>query len=239
MGIQPEALSFLQQRGITIDQLKDRFAELDEKDDTKSNESDCSEDDTQNDAGLDNQTNQDEAGSDEKQGDTTQNGQNETSDDDTNTGGKNDPAIPATREFISYVAVSQDDDGEDPDGITHQERMSLESQAIDLILSEEPSLHGTPTNNPGFDLFENDSQGSTIKWVEVKSMRGSLENRPATLTATQFEFAQRKQNAYWLYVVENAGNPATARIVRIRNPAGKAKTFTFDRGWNEAAEVAN
>ena len=239
MGIQPEALSFLQQRGITIDQLKDRFAELDEKDDTKSNESDCSEDDTQNDAGLDNQTNQDEAGSDEKQGDTTQNGQNETSDDDPNTGGKDDPAIPATREFISYVAVSQDDDGEDPDGITHQERMSLESQAIDLILSEEPSLHGTPTNNPGFDLFENDSQGSTIKWVEVKSMSGSLENRPATLTATQFEFAQRKQNAYWLYVVENAGNPATARIVRIRNPAGKAKTFTFDRGWNEAAEVAN
>ena len=137
------------------------------------------------------------------------------------------------------MALSHDDDGEDPDGLAHQERMSLESQAIDLILSEEPTLCRTPPNNPGFDLFEEDSQNARVRWVEVKSMKGSLENRPATLTRTQFEFAQQKQDAYWLYVVENAGDPATARIVRIKNPAGRANTFTFDRGWKEAAEVSD
>ena len=138
--------------------------------------------------------------------------------------------------FVSYVAVNQSQDDEEANGLSHQERLSLESQAIGFILSEEPNLRKTPPNNPGFDLFELDAQNVPMRWVEVKSMKGAFDNRPVTLTSTQFEFAQEKQNAYWLYVVENAGNPDLARIIRIRNPAGKARNFTFDKGWREAAE---
>ena len=35
--------------------------------------------------------------------------------------------------------------------------------------------------------------------------------------------------------VEHAGD-ATLRIVRIQDPAGKARTFTFDHGWTDVAE---
>ena len=138
--------------------------------------------------------------------------------------------------FVSYVAVSQSHDDDEADGLSHQERLSIESQAIGFILSEEPNLQKTPANNPGFDLFERDGQNVPIRWIEVKSMKGAFDNRPVTLTNTQFKFAQEKQNAYWLYVVENVGNPDSTHIIRIRNPAGKARNFTFDKGWREAAE---
>jgi hypothetical protein len=35
--------------------------------------------------------------------------------------------------------------------------------------------------------------------------------------------------------VEQAGSE-TGRIVRIQNPAGKARTFTFDHGWLRVAD---
>lgn len=41
--------------------------------------------------------------------------------------------------------------------------------------------------------------------------------------------AESRGEAYWLYVVEHA-NGDGARIIRIQDPAGKARTFTFDHG---------
>lgn len=140
------------------------------------------------------------------------------------------------RKFKSYVALSPDKEEADPDGLTHQERIDLEDRAIELILESEPGLKRTPTNNPGFDLTELGSDGEPVKWVEVKAMRGTLEDRPVGLSRTQFECAQTHGRAFWLYVVENAGAPEQARILRIPDPAGNAGTFTFDRGWTAVAE---
>ena len=67
-------------------------------------------------------------------------------------------------------------------------------------------------------------------------MTGSLHDRPVGMSHTQFEHAQKHGEAYWLYVVEHAGTD-TASIVRIQDPAGKARTFTFDRGWLDVAEM--
>lgn len=142
----------------------------------------------------------------------------------------------AERKFISYVEVRSNEYDEDSDGLSYQERMSLEEQAITLILSEEPKLQRTPPNNPGFDLSEPNADGNTVKWIEVKAMKGTLDDHPVGMTNTQFKFAQKHQDAYWLYVVENAGDAEQSRVLRIRNPAGKAQTFTFDRGWASAAE---
>ena len=141
------------------------------------------------------------------------------------------------RKFVSYVAVAPDDDGPDPDGLEHQERLALEDQAIDLILSHEPGLNRTPTNNPGFDLSQPGVGEQPVKWVEVKAMKGTLHDRSVGLSSTQFECAQEHGEAYWLYVVEQAGSPEDARIVRIQDPAGKAQTFTFDQGWTAVSEI--
>lgn len=151
--------------------------------------------------------------------------------------GKRTPGSAAGRPFISYVGTHRDDDGSDLDGLEQSERMKIEGRAIDLILGLEPALRRTPEGNPGYDLFEADANGLRTRWVEVKSMTGSLEDRPVGLSHTQFDFAREKGDAYWLYVVEYATDPKQARVLRIQNPVGLARTFTFDKGWREIAQT--
>ena len=113
--------------------------------------------------------------------------------------------------------------------------MQIEACAIDLIIGLEPALHRTPEGNPGFDLFEVDRSGGQIRWVEVKSMTGSLEDHPVGLSHTQFNYAREKGDAYWLYIVEYTTDPTKARLLKIQNPVSRARTFTFDHGWREIA----
>ena len=115
--------------------------------------------------------------------------------------------------------------------------MQIEDQAISLIASIEPRLQRTPEGNPGFDLFETNSGGQQVRWVEVKSMTGSLESRPVGISRTQFDCARAKGDAYWLYVVEHATDAEKARVLRIQNPVGHARTFTFDKGWTQVART--
>lgn len=150
--------------------------------------------------------------------------------------GKRAPGSAGGRQFISYVGTHPDDEESDLDGLDQPARMALEAQAIMHILSHEPDLTRTPTNNLGFDLVQMDPEGTPIRWIEVKAMTGSLMDRPVGLSRTQFECAQEHGNSYWLYAVERAGS-SSARIVRIQDPAGKARTFTFDHGWLGVAEL--
>jgi hypothetical protein len=144
--------------------------------------------------------------------------------------GKRTPDSAGGRPFISYVGANADDEEPDPDGLDQAARIALEARAIDHILAKEPNWQRTPALNPGFDLFEADASGQPARWAEVKSMTGSLRDRPVGLSHTQFKCAQEHGSAYWLYIVEYAGD-IRARIVRIQDPAGRARTFTFDRGW--------
>ncbi|TXD13961.1 DUF3883 domain-containing protein [Extensimonas vulgaris] len=151
--------------------------------------------------------------------------------------GNRTPGHAGGRPFISYVGTHPDDDAPDPDGLDQAARMQIEERAIDLIIGLEPALRRTPEGNPGFDLFEADSGGRQIRWVEVKSMTGTLEDRPVGLSHTQFDCAREKGDAYWLYVVEHATDPVQARVLRIQNPVGRARSFTFDHGWSEIART--
>ena len=63
-----------------------------------------------------------------------------------------------------------------------------------------------------------------------------MTDRPVGLSRTQFDCARMHGDAYWLYVVERAGMDS-ARIVRIQDPAGNVRTFTFDHGWLDIAEL--
>ena len=142
----------------------------------------------------------------------------------------------ATRTFISYVAVHSEDEPPDPDGLKQSVRMALEKKAIDFILSRERNWKRTPGTNPGYDLFEPGPDGTPVRWCEVKAMTGSLDDRPVGVSRKQFELACLHGADYWIFVVERASgkNP---RIVRIQDPAGRARTFTFDRGWLSVAQV--
>ena len=142
----------------------------------------------------------------------------------------------SSREFRSYVVV--DHTSERADGNVDQERkMELEAKAIQHILESEPEWEQTEPGNPGFDLYQTNADGEDVKWCELKSLGGSWGDRPVTMSHTQFEFAQEKGDAYWLYVVEHAGAPEQIRLLRIQDPAGQARTFTFDQGWEEIADA--
>ena len=86
-------------------------------------------------------------------------------------------------------------------------------------------------------MFEVDDNEIRCRWGEVKSMTGSLEQRSVRLSYTQFKFARQNGEAFWLYIVEYANNPTNARIVKIHNPFGHARTFTFNKGWLEIVEL--
>ena len=131
--------------------------------------------------------------------------------------------------FRSYIAVHTDE-GADPDGLEHSERLALEKKSRQFVLKLEPEWQEAPQDNPGFDLYQEDSDGNRIRFCELKAMSVTMENRPATMTRTQFEKAQEEREAYWLYVVENADTDSP-HLVKIQDPAGKGQTFTFDKGW--------
>ena len=151
--------------------------------------------------------------------------------------GKRSPGHIGGRPFISYIGAHPNDEEPDPDGLDQAVRMQIEEKAIQLIIGLEPTLHRTPEGNPGFDLYEIDSSGKQVRWVEVKSMTGSLQDRPVGLSRTQFDCARLHEDAYWLYVVELATDSEGARVLRIQNPAGHARTFTFDYGWSQIART--
>lgn len=151
--------------------------------------------------------------------------------------GRRSPGSSGGRPFISYVGTHADTEEADPDSLDQAARMHIESRAIRTILQFEPELNRTDDGNPGFDLYEADAQGKPTRWVEVKSMTGSLANRPVGLSRRQFEMALEKGPAYWLYIVEHANDPERTRVLRIQDPAGQARTFTFDNGWAEVAQV--
>jgi hypothetical protein len=146
------------------------------------------------------------------------------------------PGGTGSRPFISYVAAHPGVEEPDPDGLDREARMVLEEKAIKLITAEEASLRRTPAGNPGYDLYETAENGPIVRWIEVKAMTGSLDDRPVGVSRTQFECAQLHGEAYWLYVVEHAAAPES-RIIRIQNPAGRTRTLTFDHGWLEVAET--
>jgi Domain of unknown function (DUF3883) len=152
-------------------------------------------------------------------------------------GGLPKPSTGGARTFVSYLAAHPVDEETDPDGLIHAARLALEDKAISLILMHEPALQRTRINNPGFDLVALDGAGTPIKWVEVKAMNCTMHDRPVGMSHSQFECARVHGDSYWLYVVERAGSGDQSHLIRIQDPAGRAKTFTFDRGWLNIAQA--
>ena len=95
-------------------------------------------------------------------------------------------------------------------------------------------MQRTPTNNPGFDLYEGESLEFVARYVEVKSKKGGWSGAVA-LSDEQFHLAENEQERFWLYVVEYSQDPTRRQLHKIQDPAGKSKYFTFDSGWKAIA----
>ena len=145
------------------------------------------------------------------------------------------PSGRVQRKPFTYVQVRAEDAGTEGGDDAQAARMELEERGIQLILANEPVLQRTPANNPGFDLVEKDAADRELRWVEVKAISDAFDNRWVGLSREQFETAMHRQEDYWLYVVEHAATPDLAKIIKIQNPAGQAKTFAFDHGWQSLA----
>lgn len=255
-GIDPEALDLLRKLGITnVSDLTARLGIIESGQKTETPEPDASEstdDEGSGDAPDTNPGTSTQNGGGSRTGNSGSGGPSgprtngSGSGGHSNGGGKGSgthvsgqggakPGSSGSRPFISYVGIHPNDEDTDPDGLDHAARMGIEEQAIKLIIAKEPALQRTPAGNPGFDLFETNDSGQQIRWVEVKSMTGSLLNRPVGISSTQFEFASKKGDAFWLYIVEHATDPENARVLRIQNPTTHARTFTFDHGWSQIA----
>ena len=137
--------------------------------------------------------------------------------------------------FRSYVAVQHGEGTSNVFSTGHQERQEVEEAAIEFILQKEPGWKRTPTNNPGFDLYRVDDEGNETRWCEIKSLSGAWNAQSVALTPTQFQHAQEKGDAYWLYVVEYAEDDSRRRLLPIQNPVGRAERFAFDQGWEAVA----
>jgi len=140
--------------------------------------------------------------------------------------------------FHTYVAIHTDSEPDDDEDLSEDERRQIEAAAIAHILQIESTLQRTPTNNPGFDLFEGESIEFPVRFVEVKSKRGAWSGVVA-LSDEQFHLADIERERYWLYVVEFAEQPHKRSVHRIQDPAGKARHFTYDSGWKALAETSN
>ena len=228
VGIEAGILDLLKERGITTEEELKRLLGMENETDDSAEE--ISESIVDDEAGTP-ASDSNMRSSNSSRGGGKQTGKRASNASSSSKGGQ--------RKFVSYVEVSNSEDTKDPDGLSHQKRMELEKQAIDRILEREPHLKTTPPNNRGFDLTKHDARGNTVRWIEVKGMKGTLGDYPVTMTRTEFKFAQKHQDAYWLYIVEKADDKAQSKIICIKDPAGKAQSFSFDQGWAEVAENPN
>lgn len=89
--------------------------------------------------------------------------------------------------------------------------------------------------NEGFDILSHSVEEH--RYIEVKSLDGEWRPiSPAGLSSAQFRFAQKRQDEFWLYVVEFARDDEHYQIYAIRNPAQRVTKFMFDDGWRSVAD---
>jgi len=105
--------------------------------------------------------------------------------------------------------------------IEHQEK---------YILSPKNSLTKAPINNKGFDIFETDSNGNVVRYIEVKSKLSEWGDGGVAITNNQYEFAQKEKDKWWLFVVEHVDTEYT-KVYRLPNPVLEVNRYVFDGSW--------
>ena len=145
-------------------------------------------------------------------------------------------------DFISYIKPSplnRPDEGDPPEN--QKKRESIERAAVKLSLEDLEHEYGDDWkieemagNNPGYDIRVSSKSKDVEFYVEVKGSKGEWE-KGVEVSRKQFFHSHRHGKNSWLYVVEHALDDKKRELYKIKDPAGLAKKFIFDRGWKLVA----
>ena len=145
--------------------------------------------------------------------------------------------------LISYVESDVVDSQHSNSGAELQElREATDEAAIKYVVVKERDEGRVPIvmdhSNPGFDIDSKDTNGNTVRYIEVKGLSGEWGERGVTMSNVQFDHARSQKDRAWLYVVEFATDLRRQKLWRIQDPASKANKFGFDHGWRQAGDEA-
>jgi hypothetical protein len=118
----------------------------------------------------------------------------------------------------------------------------VEAAAVAFVLEYERQAGRAPEdmnirnpNNPGYDIESRVPGGGATRYIEVKGTADPWGVRGVDVTATQIEFAWSRRGQAWLYVVENALDPALRHCWMIQDYAARVERIAFDSGWRKFA----
>ena len=159
--------------------------------------------------------------------------------------GDSHPGVPGNTtqqsRFFSYVYVSPNGEGESGQSIDPEEHFRREKvgrDGVDYVKEQEARVGievvEMSQTHEGYDIELRNSSGEVERYIEVKATGKSWGDRGVTLSEPQLRDARRFKEKYWLYVVENAGQP-DCKLFRIQDPASKIDNYVFDGGWKVAA----
>lgn len=144
------------------------------------------------------------------------------------------------RRVVTYVYShdnrnqhSSDNDNQNEE---QQHRLSIGNAAEEAVVEHEKKYgrlaSRMPVNNPGYDIESVCVQTGEARFIEVKGLDAEWGWRGVGISSTQYAEAQRRGDAYWLYVVEHALSDSP-QVLEIPNPAKLITEYRFDGGWKQ------
>jgi len=144
--------------------------------------------------------------------------------------------------LLSYVIPRDEEEKErktDPSIREHNLTVEDRGRAAVVLFEKQRGRDAIPQaqENPGWDIVSTDIATGTVRYIEVKAIDGEWGKTGVGLSKLQFSEALNHHNAFWLYVVEYAGNEDKKRVYPVQSPATKVTSFMFDHNWRDIADT--
>lgn len=139
----------------------------------------------------------------------------------------------------TYVVSEESEEVRETDHAAARHRSEIEQAGVRRVLEYEKAAGREPLEmpplNPGYDVETRDGEGNLLRYIEIKSLRGTWTdaNAPA-LTRTQFKRSEQEGEIFWLYVVERS-QEEDFEIHCVPNPGRSVNQFIYDPGWRSLA----
>lgn len=138
------------------------------------------------------------------------------------------------RSYVYPEGASPSSDDVSP-SVTTADNDAVDSAGVKRVLDYERQ-HGREPKamdhyHPGYDVESFDEKGRLQRIIEIKSLAGEWDGFGVGISATQFDTARRKEEAFWLYVVEHAKDDELFQVTCIPHPTAHITDYRFDDRW--------
>ena len=142
-------------------------------------------------------------------------------------------------QLLSYVRSGSESNSESENGSDkHRQNLAIEAIARDAVCKYELLRGRIPKEmsqtHPGYDIESTDTHTGEIRYIEVKGKSGAWDAAGVGISHTQYQFAARESDRFWLYVVENAGNGHNPIVHPLQSPTSHIDSYMFDKNWKQA-----